>query len=127
MLAGLGILPTSIDAVPTEQITYQRRKKQRDANTVSDTGLRFDDSVPVQIINLPNPEVDALPDDALAQIGEKVSYRLAQRPGSYVILKYVHKVVKRRETQTLHTALMPENVLEKSVADVSFLVGMLVD
>ncbi len=127
LLAGLGITPAPIDAVPTEQITYQRRKKQRDANTVTDTGLRFDDGVPVQTIELPNPEVDDLPDDELEQISEKVSYRLAQRPGSYVILKYVRKVVKRRETQTLHTALMPENVLEKSIADVSFLAGMLVD
>ena len=35
-------------------------------------------------------------------IGEKVSHRLAQRPGSYVILKYVRPVIKRRDTQTIH-------------------------
>jgi len=127
LLSGLGVTPPLIDKLPTEKITYARRKKQRDANTVNESGLRFDDSVPVETIEVPNPELNNIPADELEQIGEKVSYRLAQRPGSYVILKYVRKVIKRRDTQTLHTALMPTNVLEKSVADVSFLVGMLVD
>ena len=127
LLSGLGVTPPPIDKLPTEQITYARRKKQRDANTVNESGLRFDDSVPVETIEVPNPELNNIPADELEQIGEKVVYRLAQRPGSYVILKYVRKVIKRRATQTLHTALMPTNVLEKSVADVSFLVGMLVD
>ena len=127
LLVGLGVTPPPTDKVPTERISYQRRKKQRDAHTVNDSGLRFDDSVPVQTIDVPNPELDKLPAEALEQIGEKVTYRLAQRPGSYVILKYIRKVLKRTETQSLHTALMPVNVLEKSVADVSFLAGMLVD
>jgi len=127
LLAGLGVTPPTMDKVPTERISYERRKKQRDANTVNDTGLRFDDSVPMETIEVPNPELADLPTDELEQISEKISYRLAQRPGSYVILKYVRKVIKRRDTQTLHTALMPANVLEKSVADVSFLAGMLVD
>ena len=127
LLAGLGVTPPPIDEPPTERITYERRKKQRDANTVNESGLRFDDSVPVETIEIPNPEFDNIPVDELEQIGEKISYRLAQRPGSYVILKYVRKVIKRRDTQTLHTAMMPANVLEKSVADVSFLAGMLVD
>lgn len=127
LLACLGVAPPPSDPIPTERISYERRKKQRDANTVNESGLRFDDSVPVQTIAVANPEVDDLPADAQELIGEKISYRLAQRPGSYVILKYVRKVIKRRDTQTLHTAPMPANVLEKSVADVSFLAGMLVD
>jgi len=127
LLADLGVEPSPIDKGPTERISYERRKKQRDANTVSESGLRFDDSVPVETIDVPNPELAGLPADDLEQISEKVVYRLAQRPGSYVILKYVRKVIKHTETQTLHTALMPANVLEKSVADVSFLAGMLVD
>ena len=55
------------------------------------------------------------------------AYRLAQQPGSYVVLKYVRKVVKRRDTQTILTAPAPANVLERSAADVSFLAAMLVD
>lgn len=127
LLVGLGVTPPRIDKVPTEKISYERRKKQRDAKTVNDTGLRFDDSVPVETIEVPRPELDDLSAADLEQIGEKITYRLAQRPGSYVILKYVRQVVKDKSTQILHTAAMPANVLEKSMADVSFLAGMLVD
>ena len=35
---------------------------------------------------------DRLTADQYEVIGEKVSHRLAQRPGSYVILKYVRPV-----------------------------------
>ena len=58
---------------------------------------------------------------------EKVSYRLAQQPGSYVVLKYVRPVVKRRGSETMLTAPAPANVLERSCADVSFLGAMLID
>ena len=63
--------------------------------------LRFDPSVPVQEILLANPEVADLPPDAYEVIGEKVTYRLAQRPGAYVILKYVRPVIKRKDTEAL--------------------------
>ncbi len=36
------------------------------------------------------------PQDQYELIGEKITYRLAQRPGSYVILKYHRPVVKRQ-------------------------------
>jgi len=34
---------------------------------------------------LPNPELDGLGEGDYERIGEKVTHRLAQRPGSYVI------------------------------------------
>ena len=47
LLFGLGVeAPPEQDDIPTEKITYQRRKKQR-AASVNDSGLRFDASVPV--------------------------------------------------------------------------------
>jgi len=48
-------------------------------------------------------------------------FLLAQRPGSYVALKYVRPVIKRKETNELVTPPLPVNVLDKSIADVSFL------
>jgi transposase len=60
-------------------------------------------------------------------IGEKVSYRLAQRPGSYVVLKYVRRVIKRRDTQVIHAPAAPAGILEGSRADVSFVAGLLVE
>ena len=126
LLAGLGVVAPPPKDTPKETITYQRRKKTRGA-AVNDSGLRFDDSVPVQTINVSDPAIDAIPQALREVIGEKISYRLAQRPGSYVILKYVRLVIKRKDTQRLVTACAPGNVLDKSCVDVSFLAGMLLD
>ena len=126
LLAGLGVTAPPQKARPTETITYQRRKKARDA-TVNDTGLRFSDDVPREIIAVRDPEIEAIPEDRRERIGEKVTYRLAQRPGSYVILEYTRPVYKILEDQRIVTTPAPANVLEKSVADVSFLTGMLID
>ena len=126
LLAGLGVLTSPSIDTPTETITYQRRKKTRDA-AVNDSGLRFDDSVPVQTIELSDPAIDCIPQDQREVIGEKISYRLAQRPGSYLILKYVRPVIKRKDTQAIMSACAPGNVLDKSSVDVSFLAGMLID
>ena len=127
LLAGLGVeKPPSRDDVPTETVSYERRAKVRDA-AVADSGLRFGPEVPVQTIEVADPTIEAIPETEREVIGEKVSYRLAQQPGSYVVLKYVRSVVKRRDTQAILTAAAPANVLERSAADVSFLAGMLVD
>ena len=126
LLAALGdALPAP--AIPeTRKISYERRKSRSD-NTVTDTGLRFDDSVPVQTIVLSSPELADVPEDEQVLITQKITYRLAQRPGSYVVLKYVRRVIKRKDTHELVTPPAPLNVLDKSIADVSFLAGMLVD
>lgn len=114
---------------PTETVkAYQRRVRfAAGDDTGEDKELRFDDSVPIQEIVLPNPEVANLPPDAYAVIGEKITYRLAQRPGAYVILKYSRAVVKRKDTELLTCPPAPPAVFEKSFADVSVIVGLLID
>jgi hypothetical protein len=88
----------------------------------------FDETrVPVQIIRVPNPQAQGLTPDQYEVVTEKVTYRLAQRPGSYVMLKYVREVIKIKETQALHCPPAPAGVLGTSRADVSFLAGLLVD
>ena len=127
LLSALGVAaPPPPKAVPAETITYQRRKKVRDG-AVNDTGLRFSDDVPREIIAVKDPEIEAIPEDRRELIGEKVTYRLAQRPGSYVVLEYTRPVYKLLDDQTIVTTPAPANVLEKSVVDVSFLAGMLID
>ena len=137
LLFGLGVeAPPEQDDIPTEKITYQRRKKQR-AASVNDSGLRFDASVPVTTIHVTDPQIAAIPEADRQVIAEKVSYRLAQEPGSYqkqatacavlYVLKYIRQVVKRRDTGQLVTAAAAPNVLEKSAVDVSFLAAMLID
>ena len=105
---------------------HQRRKPRSDFADEGRDAPFFDESkVPVQTIEVPNPEAQGLRPDQYEVIGQKVSHRLAQRPGSFVVLKYVRPLIKRRDTQTLHCAPAPVGVFEGSRADVSFIVGLL--
>jgi transposase len=121
--------PAEAPPPPTETVkAYQRRARFAALpDTLNEHDLRFDPSVPVEVIVVPNPEVAGLPSAEYEVIGEKVTYRLAQRPGAYVILKYVRHVVKLKESQALVCPPAPPAVLEKSFADVSVLAGLLLD
>ncbi|MHB8391663.1 MAG: IS66 family transposase [Acidobacteriaceae bacterium] len=126
LLATLGVAtPPPPPITPTTTVTYAR-KKRRD-NTVTDTGLRFDETVPVNIMIIGDPAIEALPASARECIGEKVTYRLAQRPASYELMKYIRKVYKITATQEIVTTISPPTVLEKCVADVSLLAGIVTD
>ena len=112
----------------TEQISYTRRKGAKDrGESVTDAGLRFTCDVPVEVIEVRDPEIEAIPEQHRSVIGEKVTHRLAQRPGSYVVLAYRRQVVKDTRDERILTPAVPANVLEGSLADVSFLAGMLID
>ena len=106
------------------EITYQRgkAKKQRPDDCVNDSGLRFSDQVPVQVMTLTPPELNGPEADQYEIIGTKTTYRLAQQPASYVVLKYERPVLKRKGSDTPLNTPAPFNVLDSSIADVSFLV-----
>jgi transposase len=88
----------------------------------------FDESkVPLQTIVLMPENVQGLSADQYEIIGEKVTYRLAQRPGSYEVLKYRRPVVKLKGRAEILTVPAPASIFEGSRADVSFAAGMLVD
>ncbi len=107
---------------------HTRRKRRSDFADDRANAPFFDESkVPVHTIEVSNPEVRDLKPGQYDVIGEKVSYRLAQRPGSYVVLKYVRPVIKRLDTKTLHCPSAPVGVIDGSRADVSFIAGMVVD
>ena len=115
---------------PTETIKgYQRRQRRKQPleGAVLEKGLRFDDSVPIEEVEIPNPALEGLDPSQYTIVSEKLTYRLAQRPGSYVIVKYIRKVVKLKEAKKLVCASAPSSVLEKSYADVSLLAGFLID
>ena len=126
LFATLGIETPPDGEVPTREVRYRRREKRRDG-AVNESGLRFDETVPVEVIDVVDPAIEAIPEAEREVVGEKVSHRLAQEPGSYKVLKYVRRVIKRRDTGELLTPPAPPNVLERTAVDVSFLAGMLVD
>ena len=92
---------------------------------MNDAGLRFDDSVPQQVI------------DVLV-MNWKASKRMSTRSSitkkprvwpnvhGYVVLVYRRPVVRHKSSQTVSKSQTPDNVLEGCYADVSLL-GLMVD
>jgi transposase len=107
---------------------HTRRVAQEDGAQSAEELPFFDESsVPLESIVLVHEEAQGLESGEYELIGEKISYRLAQRPGSYVVLKYHRPVMKRKDTDQILTAPAPTGFLEGSRADVSFAAGLLMD
>ena len=116
--------PEKLKSIPA----HNRRGAQKDGAQSAEELQFFDESkVPVQTIVLVHADVEGLSPDQYEIIGEKVTYRLAQRPGSYQILKYRRPVIKLKVSAQILALPAPSGVLEGSRADVSFLAGLLVD
>ncbi len=123
------ILESENDKAPVaeQEVAAHTRRKAQNRPSEAETELFFDENVPMERIVLPNPEIEGLSEDQYEIIDERHSHRLAQRPGSYVILDYVRPVIKRKSDQTLHCPPAPQGVFEGSRADVSFVAGLLID
>ena len=124
-------IPAQRPATPKIRIDAHERErtlKRPALDGGEDAQPFFDEAkVPVEVIEVPNPELAGLAPQDYEIVGEKVTHRLAQRPGAYVVLKYVRQVIKRRDTERLVCAPAPAGVIEGSRADVSFIAGMIVD
>jgi transposase len=101
---------------------HQRRRRPR-SEEPDDGDLRFDESVPVEEIRVENPALEPGEGEVVT---EKVSCKLAQRPATFVVLRYIRQVVKKQDGQ-LSCPPAPASVLGKSVADVSLLACMAID
>jgi transposase len=132
-----GTLGQGFDAIPTDATAqkkipvgaHERERKLKNAGAENEEFATFFDptKVPVEVIAVANPEIEGLSADEYEIVGEKVTHRLAQRPGAYVVLKYVRQVYKLRKSERLTCAPAPLGVIEGSRADVSFITGMMVD
>jgi len=131
MSLGEGLAAAAVSALPTVQtVAAHGRRVTPSATSEAEAASVpfFDESrVPLETIELPDPQVKDLSGEQYERIGEKVSYRLAQRPGSYVVLKYVRPLHKRLDNEKLSCAAAPQGVIEGSRADVSFVAGLLMD
>lgn len=104
------------------------RVKKPNPKDDDESSLFFDeDRVPVETIYVDPVAATGLNADEFDVISEKVTYRLAQRPGSYVVTKFVRPVIKLRESGKLVSIAAPAAVINGSRADVSFQAGVLVD
>ncbi len=107
----------------TVEVDKHSRRVKSGGIEDEDSGFRFAESVPVEEIRIENPALEA---DGAEVISEKVTYKLAYRPGVYVLLKYVRPVVKSRDGR-LSCPAAPNSVLGKSLADVSLVAGVVID
>jgi len=126
----LGNTSASDESLSEEKqtITYQRGKgKKKRGNAVNDSGLRFDESVPVKEVRIIPEELKGPDADQYEVIGEHKTFRLAQRPSSYFVLSYIEPVLKRKPDQQIIHHQSPSGIFDKSIVDVSFLASMLVD
>ena len=101
--------------------------KQHHEDDVNDVGLRFDESVPKEIIDVPAPELQGENAEEYEVVDYKETVRLAQQPGSYTVLIYRRPVVRHKKHNVITTTPAPANVLEGCYADVSVIAGMMVD
>ncbi|MBU2503423.1 IS66 family transposase [bacterium] len=107
------------------------RRRVAHSGTPDEGDLRFDESVPVQRIELPC----GIAEDEIEnweKIGEKTDRLLAQTPGVYFIKEIVRPVYKKKAggeaiEDEIVCALPLWTVFHRSFADVSLLAGLLVD
>lgn len=130
-LALLGKLPADLQSGPPEkQIiqAYARGKAQKNrGESVNDSGLRFDDSVEVKELRIIPDELRGPDAEQYEIISEHKTFRLAKRPSSLFVLCYIEPVIKRKTDQQLIHHQSPSGIFDKSIVDVSYLSGMLVD
>src|SRR5690606_39215758 len=98
------------------------RRKNEVEFASDESRLKFDDSVPVKVINVPNLEAEGLEEHEYEVIGEEVTHKLSQAPGPYVVLKYVRPTIKVKATGEIATSPVTtaSSVIERSIAEVSF-------
>lgn len=127
LFASLGATVPSPPVEPQKLPAKKQPKQKSRQDTVTDEGLRFGADVPVEVIEVAAPELTGASAEEFEVISTKSTYRLAQRAGSYVVLEYRCPVVKHTSTGKLKSTAVPGNVIERSLADVSFMAGMAID
>ena len=125
-LLSLAQTGTPPDAPERSVAAHSRKSSSKAPDAKAESVSFFDEArVPIEVIELVSPEVAGLTPEQYEIIGTKESFRLAQRPGSYVVIKYVRPIVKRVATQLISCPAAPVGVIEGSRADVSFIAGLL--
>lgn len=122
-------VPDVAPALPAKAVSAHTRTPTRgDFSQTGEALPFFDESrVPIVEIGLSTPEIEALRPDQYEVISEKLTYRLAQQPASYTVLRYRLPVIKRLDTGAILSVPAPLGVIEGSRADVSLCAGLLVD
>lgn len=128
----LALFESLLDGLPEPppkktDIAAHTRTTKRTGDEVNDTGLRFTDDVPIEVVEQSCPELDGPDADQYEVIAHKESYRLASEPGTSVVICYRRPVVKRKDSGKITQPAAPVGPLGHAQADTSFLSQMLID
>jgi transposase len=115
-------LPPS--ATVTVKEYEKSNRKQRIQFTESECRLQFDERVPVEVIEVPNPVTAKLTPEEYEVVSTREKHVLCAKPAQYYIKKYVQPVVK--VNNQLFTPESPNLVIDKSYGDASFLAHLIV-
>jgi transposase len=111
------------DTITVKEYEKSNRKKKIEF-TENECRLQFDEKVPVEVIEVPNPATENLDPTEYQVISNREKYLLCVKPTQYYVKKYVQPVVKIKDK--LFTPEPPSTVLEKSYADFTFLAHLIV-
>ena len=121
-------LPSSENKEKTQTIpAHERRKPNRNGKDK----ITLPDDLPIEqrVIDLPEEEkICQETGEPLVKIGEEITRKLAQKPGSYYIKEIIRPkyAASKNPDAGIKTAPLPESLLNRCVADESFLADMLV-
>ena len=91
-------------------VRAHRRRTQRRGDEVNDSGLRFDETVPQTIIDIPAPELTGDEADQYEIIGYKDSTRLAQLRSIFRVLIYRRPIMRHKGEASIHVPAAPAAV-----------------
>ena len=129
---GEQMLDTPEEPPPPEETVRSYERKHRNSKSknlaaeCSSSLLKFDEGVPVQEIRVDDPELAKLDPKEVVLLDDKITHRLAQR-SSYVILKYVKPVWRKKVDDKPRSQKTPSPVIRRSFADVSFMAELAVE
>ena len=119
--------PSESDGKTNKKSTRGKAPKARTGSEVNATGLRFNADTPVREIIIEANEMQGEDADQYEVVGYKEVSRIVQKTSAYEVVITKRQIVKRKKTQQLITAPLPEFVFDSSIADVSFAAGLLVN
>ena len=121
---------TGAQATPPTTVpehTRGRAKKGFPDGCVNGEGLRFGPDVPVTTVRLEPEGIQGLSPEDHEVIGVETRHKLAQQASSYTVLRYEQPVIKLKQSGQILPVVPVASVLERSLADVSLLAGLLSD
>lgn len=127
LLTGLVDDPPSAPPAETETVERKKRGPKLRDGCVTESGLRFDEITPIRTVDHKPAELLGPDADDYEVVSVQKTHRLGQQQTSYVVIEHRNYVIKHKPSGALISNYAPNAVLERSLADVTLLAGMLVD